>query len=104
LPGGRIHFGLGYSGNGVAPAVLGGRILAALAAGRGRDDESASLPIVGATPRAFPPEPFRFVGARVFREAIARRERAEESGRRPNPVAKEISRLPRRLGYRLGPE
>ena len=104
LPGGRIHFGLGYSGNGVAPSVLGGRILAALAAGLGRDDESASLPIVGATPRAFPPEPLRYLGARAIREAIVRRERAEESGRRPNRIALEISRLPRRLGYHLGPE
>ena len=41
-PGGRIHHGLGYSGNGVAPAILGGRILAALATGRARDDEAAS--------------------------------------------------------------
>jgi glycine/D-amino acid oxidase-like deaminating enzyme len=103
LPGGRIHFGLGYSGNGVAPSVLGGRILAALAAGR-RDDEAAGLPIVGATPRAFPPEPLRYLGARVFREAIVRREAAEEAARRPNRLAHAISRLPRRLGYHLGPE
>jgi glycine/D-amino acid oxidase-like deaminating enzyme len=105
LPGGRIHFGLGYSGNGVAPSVLGGRILAALAAGR-PDDEAASLPIVGpgATPRAFPPEPFRYIGARTFREAILRREQAEEAGRRPNRLALAISRIPRRLGYHLGPD
>jgi glycine/D-amino acid oxidase-like deaminating enzyme len=103
LPGGRVHFGLGYSGNGVAPSVLGGRILAALAAGK-RDDEAASLPIVGATPRAFPPEPFRYLGARAIREAIVRREQAEESGRRPNRLAFAISRLPRRLGYHLGPD
>jgi glycine/D-amino acid oxidase-like deaminating enzyme len=103
LPGGRIHFGLGYSGNGVAPSVLGGRILAALAAGR-KDDEAASLPIVGATPRAFPPEPFRYLGARAFREAILRREIAEEAGRRPNRLAHAISRIPRRLGYHLGPD
>lgn len=102
LPGGRIHFGLGYSGNGVAPAVLGGRILAALAAGK-RDDEAVSLPIVGATPRAFPPEPFRYLGARAIREAIVRREQAEESGRRPNPLVAAVTRLPRRLGYHLGP-
>jgi glycine/D-amino acid oxidase-like deaminating enzyme len=106
LPGGRVHFGLGYSGNGVAPSILGGRILAALATGRGRDDELASLPIVGerATPRSFPPEPFRYLGARIFREAIVRRELAEEAGRRPSRVALAISRLPRRLGYHLGPE
>jgi glycine/D-amino acid oxidase-like deaminating enzyme len=106
LPGGRVHFGLGYSGNGVAPSMLGGRILAALATGRGRDDDAASLPIVGdgATPRPFPPEPFRYLGARIFREAIVRREQAEEAGRPPSRVALAISRLPRRLGYHLGPE
>ncbi|HEX5824815.1 MAG TPA: FAD-dependent oxidoreductase [Candidatus Limnocylindrales bacterium] len=105
-PGGRVHHGLGYSGNGVAPAILGGRILAALALGPGRDDAAASLPIVGdgATPRAFPPEPLRGVGARVFREAMVRRERAEEAGRPPGRVAAAISRIPRRLGYHLGPE
>jgi glycine/D-amino acid oxidase-like deaminating enzyme len=105
-PGGRIHHGLGYSGNGVAPAMLGGRILAALATRRGRDDEAASLPIVGdgARPRAFPPEPFRGVGARVFREAMGVRERAEEAGRAPRSVVRELTRLPRRLGYHLGPE
>jgi glycine/D-amino acid oxidase-like deaminating enzyme len=104
LPGGRVHFGLGYSGNGVAPSALGGRILASLALGR--DDEWTSLPIVGdrARPRAFPPEPLRFVGARAFREAIGVRERAEEAGRTANPVIREISRMPRRFGYHLGPE
>lgn len=105
-PGGRIHHGFGYSGNGVAPAILGGRILAALATGRAHDDEVASLPIVGtgATPRAFPPEPFRGAGARIFRTAMVRREEAEEAGREPSPVIREITRTPRRLGYHLGPE
>jgi hypothetical protein len=59
---------------------------------------------VGATPRAFPPEPFRYIGARVFREAIVRREIAEEAGRRPNRFVHAISRIPRRLGYHLGPD
>jgi len=106
LPGGRVHFGLGYSGNGVAPSILGGRILAALATGHAADDEAASLPIVGdgATPRAFPPEPFRYVGARIFREALVRRESAEEAGRRPSRLARAVSGVPRRLGYHLGPE
>jgi glycine/D-amino acid oxidase-like deaminating enzyme len=105
-PGGRIHHGFGYSGNGVAPAILGGRILAALATGRARDDEAASLPIVGeqAAPREFPPHPFRSFGARAFREAMVRREQAEEAGRKPSRVIREITRIPRRLGYHLGPE
>src|SRR5262249_30587575 len=95
---------LGYGGKGAGPSAVGGRILASLALGR-RDDEVASLPIVGdrARPRAFPPEPFRYAGARAFREAIAIRERAEEAGDQTNPVIREISRLPRRVGYHLGP-
>jgi hypothetical protein len=32
------------------------------------------------------------------------RERAEEAGRRPNRVVRELTRIPRRLGYHLGPE
>src|SRR4029079_3320020 len=108
LPGGRIHVGVGYSGNGVAPSILGGRILAALvpAAGPGAEGAAPGLPIVGAgaTPRAFPPEPLRGLGARVFREAAARREEAEEAGRSPGRIVTEVSRIPRRLGYHIGPE
>jgi glycine/D-amino acid oxidase-like deaminating enzyme len=101
LPGGRVHYGFGYSGNGVAPSHLGGRILAGLVVGA--DDEVTRLPIVGRRPRSFPPEPFRFVGARILREAMIRREDAEEAGRTPNRLLRELSRLPRRLGYHLGP-
>jgi glycine/D-amino acid oxidase-like deaminating enzyme len=102
--GGAVHFGHGYSGNGVGPAWLGGRILAGLVLGR--KDEFTSLGLVGlrARPRPFPPEPFRSLGARVIREAIVRRELAEEEGRRPGRLVRELSRLPRRLGYHLGPQ
>jgi glycine/D-amino acid oxidase-like deaminating enzyme len=101
LPGGRLHVGHGYSGNGVGPAHLGGRILAALALGR-RTDPALDLPIVGHWPRRFPPEPFRSVGARIVREAIVRREQAEEADRPVNPVYRELTRLPARFGYDLG--
>jgi glycine/D-amino acid oxidase-like deaminating enzyme len=103
VPGRPIHYAHGYSGNGVAPSVLGGRILAALALER-TDDPALALPLVGAIPRAFPPEPFRYVGARLVREAIVRTEEAEERGERGSRVLREVSRLPRRLGYHLGPE
>ena len=101
LPGGRLHLGHGYSGNGVGPAHLGGRILAALALG-GPPSRSLELPIVGRRPRRFPPEPFRSVGARLVREAIVRREEAEQAGRPVSPIIREVSRLPGRFGYRLG--
>ena len=69
MEGGRVHWGHGYSGTGVGPSWLGGRILAALAQER-LDDPVARLPMVGHRARPFPPEPLRFLGARVIREAI----------------------------------
>lgn len=98
-----IHYGHGYSGNGVAPAVLAGKILAAKALDR-TDDPVLRLPLVDVLPRAFPPEPFRYVGARVVREAIVRTELAAERGERGSAVLRQVSRLPRRMGYHLGPE
>ena len=101
LPGGRIHYAAGYSGNGVAPSHLAGRILAALALDA--DEPVTRLPIVGAQARRFPPEPLRYVGARVMRAAMIRREDDEERERPPAGWLRELTRLPRRLGYHLGP-
>lgn len=54
VPGRPIHHGLGYSGNGVGPSLLGGRILAARAVERD-DDPVLALPLAsGRPPRAFP--------------------------------------------------
>ncbi|MDQ6682971.1 MAG: FAD-binding oxidoreductase [Chloroflexota bacterium] len=100
LAGGRIRYAVGYSGNGVAPAHLLGKVLAALIVGT--DEPLTRLPMVR-TARRFPPEPFRYVGARVLREALIRREDGEELGHRPPIWLRELTRLPRRLGYRLGP-
>lgn len=102
LSGGRVHFGFGYSGNGVAPSHLGGRILAALALGS--DEPITRLAIVGSGARPFPPEPLRYAGARVIREAIIRREDLEQAGSAAPWWLRQLTRLPRRLGYRLGPD
>ncbi|MDQ2673805.1 MAG: FAD-binding oxidoreductase, partial [Chloroflexota bacterium] len=99
--GGRMLIAAGYSGNGVAPSHLLGRMLAALAVDS--DEPITRLPIVGRARPPFPPEPFRYVGARVMREAMIRREDAEEAGKGPHRLLREISRIPRRLGYHLGP-
>jgi glycine/D-amino acid oxidase-like deaminating enzyme len=86
-----ILYGVGWSGNGVGPSVLGGRILASLALGL--DDEWSRFPLVNRTAPPFPPEPLRFLGAHVVREAVRRKERAEASGQRPSPWAVRIARL-----------
>jgi glycine/D-amino acid oxidase-like deaminating enzyme len=101
LPSGTAHFGLGYTGNGVGPSYLGGQILAKLALGI--DDEDTALPLVDAEPRPFPPEPLKSLGALVVNRAILRKDAAEDAGRRADPLTSFVARLPRRLGYHLGP-
>jgi hypothetical protein len=100
--GGRVHHAYGYSGNGVGPAHLAGRILAARMARP--DDPVAALPLAARRYRRFPPEPIRYVGARVVREALIRHDELEDQGRRAGPIVRFLVRLPRMLGYRLGPQ
>jgi glycine/D-amino acid oxidase-like deaminating enzyme len=101
LPGGTIHYGVGFTGGGVGPCHLAGRILSGLALGV--EDAHTTLPLVGLEPKLFPPEPLRSIGAFVASEAFIRRDEALDAGRRPNPVLDLITRLPRRLGYEIGP-
>lgn len=103
LDGGRVHFGHGYSGTGVGPSWLGGKILAALAQDR-LDDPAARLPMVGSRARPFPPEPFRYLGARVIRECIVAKEQRDDEGGYVPPPLRWIVGLPRAMGYDLGPE
>ncbi len=91
--GGRdhIHYGIGWSGNGVGPSYVGGRILASLALRR--DDEWSRCALVDRKQRYFPPEPIRFVGGQVVREAVIRKERAEGADRRPSWLAVQLAKL-----------
>jgi putative aminophosphonate oxidoreductase len=77
----RILYAIGYSGNGVGPSALGGRILASLALGL--KDEWSESGLVRPPRRDFPPEPIRAIGARLVRRAAVAKDRAEDSGRRP---------------------
>jgi glycine/D-amino acid oxidase-like deaminating enzyme len=101
LPGGRAHYALGFSGNGVAPSHLAGRVLAALALGS--DEPITRLCLVGPPPRHLPPEPFRYIGARILRTAIVMRESREMQARRAPWWLRQVTALPRRLGHHLGP-
>jgi glycine/D-amino acid oxidase-like deaminating enzyme len=109
VPGRPIHYAHGFSGNGVGPSLVAGRLLASMAlqdAGGPSvpDDPLTPAVLVGGRTRAFPPEPLRYLGARVVREAIVRREAAEERGDSVSPVLRELTRLARRLGYHLSPD
>lgn len=98
--GGRVHYAHGFSGNGVAPAHFAGRLLSALVGDPG--GEMATLPIVNRGQRRFPPEPIRFAGARVVREALVRRDEVEDAGGRPSLPLRAVAAMPRLLGYRFG--
>ena len=85
------YCGAGYSGNGVGPSYLGGRILASLALGL--DDEWTTCGLT-TPPRAYlPGEPLRYVGGQLVRRAIARKERLEDRGDRPDWATSNLARL-----------
>ena len=78
-----------------------GRILSAKILGVA--DEALDLPIVNLEPMKFPPEPIRSPGAFVANAAIRRKDEFEDRGEEANPFVDFVARLPRRLGYNLGP-
>lgn len=102
LPPGTVHYAVGYTGNGVGPSHLAGRVLSALALDA--DDPVMDVPMVNHRPPRFPPAPLSSVGAFVVQSAIARKERAEDGGSGAGPLTRFVASFPRRLGYALGPK
>ena len=80
-PGGNIVHALGWSGNGVGPSRLGGKFVASLI--QERDDAWARSPLVDLEHDNFPPDPVRYLGSKIVRAAVARKEQAELGGREP---------------------
>lgn len=91
--GGRPHliYGVGWSGNGLAPSMLGGQVLAALALEA--DDDWSRFPLIDRPRKHFPPEPARFLGAQLVKRAIASKERAEAAGSRPRWTDNMLAKL-----------
>ncbi|HEY8583003.1 MAG TPA: FAD-dependent oxidoreductase [Capillimicrobium sp.] len=88
---GNVHYATGFSGNGVAPSALLGRVLGRMALGA-RDEYSRSG-LVSGPPGYLPPEPLRSLGGILVRGATERAEAAEERGRRADPVSSSLRRL-----------
>jgi putative aminophosphonate oxidoreductase len=83
---GRVVYGIGFSGNGVGPCHVAGHVLASLALGA--DDQWSACGLVSDRHDRFPVEPVRFAGSLAVRAAVDRKERAEDAGRRPDPVSR----------------
>ena len=87
----HIVYGTGYSGNGVAPSLTVAKILASSALRR--DDEWAASPLNCGVCGTFPPEPIRFVGGLVVRQAVRLKEGREDRGKSVDPVTKAVAGL-----------
>jgi glycine/D-amino acid oxidase-like deaminating enzyme len=100
VPGSRLHYGAGYSGNGAGPSWLGGQILARLVLRV--DDELTRLPLVTRRVPKLPPEPIRRLGGGLVRASILACEEAEERGGRGCLPARAGAALPRLLHMSVG--
>ncbi|WP_160109777.1 FAD-dependent oxidoreductase [Pseudomonas izuensis] len=79
---GNIYYGFGYSGSGVGPCHMGGQILSSLVLGL--DNPWTRSPLLQGPLGHFPPEPIRYLGSLMVRNAVRRKERAEDHNRRPS--------------------
>ena len=100
VPGRRVHYAAGFSGNGVGPSWLTAQALASLATDQ--EDEWTRLPLVERSARRLPPEPLKRLGGGAVRAAVLAVEQADSEGRRPGRLARAAAALPRLLGLRIG--
>lgn len=90
LPGSeRIFYGCGFSGNGVGPTHLGGKILASLVLGL--NDQWSSSGLVRPPAQRFPDEPVRTIGSKLVLTAVARKDRLDHQGRPIDRVTKRLA-------------
>lgn len=87
----NVHYGVGYSGNGVGPSALIGRILARRALGA--SDQYTSCGLVSGPPGYLPPEPIRYAGGVLVRAAVQRAELRETAGLPTGPGSRLAKRL-----------
>jgi glycine/D-amino acid oxidase-like deaminating enzyme len=100
LRGGAAFAAAGYTGNGVGPSAMVGRVLASLALDR--HDEHSRLAIVDPSPQRVPPEPFHWIGGSAIRRGIMSKEEAECEGREPHPLSAALARVPELIGFHIG--
>ncbi|QRY78153.1 FAD-dependent oxidoreductase [Pseudomonas sp. PDNC002] len=88
---GNVFYGFGYSGSGVGPCHMGGQILSSLVLGL--DNAWTRSPLTQGPLGFFPPEPIRYVGSLMVRNAIRRKEHAEDRGQRPRRLDVRLARF-----------
>ena len=81
-PNRNVNYAVGFSGNGVGPSYLAGRVLASMSLDY--NDEWSNCPLVRPPTRDFPPEPFRYVGSKLLRHALIKADKADDTDK-PTP-------------------
>jgi putative aminophosphonate oxidoreductase len=84
-----ILYGLGFSGNGVGPSLVGAKILASLVLET--RDEWSGCGLVRDDVGRFPREPLRYFGGRMVLAANRRKETAESQGRAAGPLTRALA-------------
>ena len=87
----NVFYGFGYSGNGVGPSHIGGTLLASLALGQ--DNAWTRSRLARGPLGQFPPEPIRYAGSLMVRNAIRRVERAQDAGVAPSAFDTRLSKF-----------
>lgn len=87
----NVVYGIGWSGNGVSPSQIGGKILSSLALNI--KDEWSTCALVNRKVKKFPPEPFRYIGGNMVRNAVIRKEKREIIGQEPHKFDLYLAKL-----------
>ena len=92
----NISYAFGYSGNGVLTCHVGGEILSSMTLNENNkwtDSNFCNGPL-----KNFPHEPFRWLGAMIIRNAVRRKESAQEKEINPKWIDKQLARLAASVG------
>lgn len=95
LEGGRIHYGFGYAGHGVAPSHMAGRILSSFSLGR-RD--YAEFPFVNGKEPRYPGARMTWLGAEMTRKSMKKQDLDMDRGKGKGDVDPILVRWLRRMG------
>ena len=92
----NIIYGFGYSGCGIVPSYVGGEILSSMVLEQ--ENEWTQSNFCKGPIKLFPPEPFRWIGAMTIRNAVRRKERAEDLNKKPFWLDVQLSKLATSIG------
>ena len=91
---GRLHYGLGYNGHGVAPSHTGGKILRDRVLGQ--ETDLTRLCFVDSKEPTFPPEPLRWIGSELTRRSLLRQDARLADGAQEGDMDPLLLRLMKR--------